>query len=151
MESKWQEEVFDLDLEQLDEKMLEVPMTIPYRSFQEDFQVTNTRFEKDGKFFRAIKERYINDTLQIIYVPDTGRNVLNNAFQQWVSGMMDDELPQDQGNKSMLKNFAKDYMRATVFHFAGTNLTTPNNTVAFTFSIYQNPFYSIESPPPQNS
>ena len=62
---------------QLEEQILEIPLNAPYLANQEDFQATNTRFELEGNYYRAIKQRYQNDTLQVVYVPDTARKVLD--------------------------------------------------------------------------
>ena len=135
----------------LEERIMEVPLSVPYMSFQEDFQVTNTRFEKDGKYYRAIKQRYINDKLQIVYVPDTARKVLDNTVKKWISSLVDDELPSDQGSKSLLKNFVKDYIQSEDFTFKAYSTRIDNNLIGFIFSAYQNPVFTLDSPPPQFS
>jgi hypothetical protein len=151
IESKWEDEVYEIEFGELEERIMEVPLTVPYMSFQEDFQVTNTRFEKDGKYYRAIKQRYTNDTLQIVYVPDTARKVLDNTIQKWISSLTDDELPQDQGSKSLLKNFVKDYIQTVDLLFTPFNLNAEKNLIGFIFSTYQNPSFTLHSPPPQFS
>lgn len=151
IESKWKDEVYDMEFGELEERIMEVPLTVPYMSFQEDFQVTNTRFEKDGKYYRAIKQRYTNDTLQIVYVPDTARKVLDNTIQKWISSLTDDELPQDQGSKSLLKNFVKDYIQTVDLSFTPFNLNAEQNLIGFIFSAYKNPSFTLHSPPPQFS
>ncbi|MEN2283995.1 hypothetical protein AAGF08_17770 [Algoriphagus sp. SE2] len=120
-------------------------------SYQEDFQITNTRFEKDGKYYRAIKQRYINDKLQIVYVPDTARKVLDITIKIWVSSLVDDELPSNQGSKSLLKNFVKDYIQTEDLPFTVFSSNIENSTIGFIFSTYQNPIYTLDSPPPQIS
>ncbi|SIO21668.1 hypothetical protein SAMN05444394_3874 [Algoriphagus halophilus] len=149
LEAQWEEDVFEMDMNLDEQKMLEVPLTVPYMSFQEDFQVTNTRFELDGNYYRAIKQRYTQETLQIIYVPDTSRTVLDNTFKQWVSSLIGDDLPQDQQGKSVLKNFVKDYIQACDFSFTAFKQSIIDKTVVSIFSAYKNPFYSLDSPPPQ--
>ena len=86
---------------------MEIPLSAPYMANQEEFHATNTRFEKDGQYFRAIKQRYQNDTLQVIYVPDTSRKALDSTVQKWISSLVDDELPQDQGGKNFLSYLQK--------------------------------------------
>ena len=81
---------------QLEEQILEIPLNAPYLANQEDFQATNTRFELEGNYYRAIKQRYQNDTLQVVYVPDTARKVLDVTVKKWISAIAEDQLPQDQ-------------------------------------------------------
>ena len=149
IEAQWEEQIFDLEESQLEEKMLEVPLAVPYMSYQEDFQVTNTKFEKDGKYYRAIKQRYTKETLQIIYVPDTSRAVLDQTFQTWISSILGDELPQDQNGKSLHKNFVKDYIQTDLFSFSGFKNDLHKSLLGFIFSSYSNPMFTIDSPPPQ--
>ncbi|WP_296704240.1 hypothetical protein [Algoriphagus sp.] len=151
LESKWENKVYSLELGELDERMMEVPLTVPYMSYQEDFQVTNTRFEKDGKYYRAIKQRYIDDKLQIIYVPDTARKALDNTIKKWISSLVDDELPADQGSKTLLKNFVKDYIQSEDLSFLVFSAKHESNLIGFIFSAYQNPVFTLDSPPPQFS
>ena len=81
---------------QLEEQILEVPLNAPYLANQVEFQATNTRFELEGNYYRAIKQRYLNDTLQVVYVPDTARQVLDVTVKKWISALAEDQMPQDQ-------------------------------------------------------
>lgn len=118
---------------------------------QEDFQLTNTRFEKDGKYFRAIKQRYQNDTLQVVYVPDTARSVLESTVKSWISSLTDDDLPQDQKGKMQLKLFAKDYLEPEVYQTDLVPQISVKNMIGFIFSAYMSPYFTLDSPPPQVS
>lgn len=131
--------------------MMEIPLSAPYMSNQEDFQPTNTKFEKDGKFFRAIKQRYQNDTLQIVYVPDTARKALVSTVKSWVESLTDDTLPQDQNGKTQLKLFVKDYIEAEVYQLDQIGLSAFEDKIGFIFSPYMSPFFTLDSPPPQFS
>lgn len=130
---------------------MQIPLAAPYMSNQEDFQPTNTRFEKDGKYFRAIKQRYQNDTLQIVYVPDTARRVLESTVKSWISSLTDDQLPQDQNGKIQLKLFAKDYIETEIFHTDLIAQISIEDKIGFIFSAYMSPYFALDSPPPQVS
>ena len=135
----------------LEERMMEIPLSAPYMANQEGFQATNTRFEKEGKYFRAIKQRYQNDTLQVVYVPDTARRVLESTVKSWISSLTDNKLPQDQNGKMQLKLFAKDYIEPEVFQ---TDLIVQNSIkdkIGYIFSAYMSPYFTLDSPPPQVS
>ena len=130
---------------------MEIPLSAPYMANQEEFQPTNTRFEKDGKYFRAIKQRYQNDTLQVVYVPDTARRVLESTVKSWISSLTDDQLPQDQNGKLQLKLFAKDYLEPEVFQIASVEQKSIEDKIGFIFSAYMSPYFILDSPPPQAS
>lgn len=151
LEKDWGDKIYSDQIGSLEERMMEIPLAAPYMSNQDEFQATNTRFEKDGKYFRAIKQRYQNDTLQIIYVADTARKSLENSVSIWISSLVDDELPQDNQGKSFLKLFAKDYLDAEVFAFDSYPQLSHKVQIGFIFSPYMSPYFTIDSPPPQAS
>ncbi|MBS9522424.1 hypothetical protein KIH41_06580 [Litoribacter ruber] len=90
--------------------ILEVPISIPYMTDQEEFSETNLTFSKDGKRFRAIKQRYANDTLQLVYTPDTAQNTLDMVVKNWVSSLTGEQLP-----NSPLKNFVYSFHKDFTF------------------------------------
>lgn len=151
MENNWKDKIYGEQIGTLEERLMEIPLSAPYMSNQDDFQPTNTRFEKDGKYFRAIKQRYQNDTLQIVYVPDTARKVLESTVKSWISSLTEDELPQDQNGKSQLKLFVKDYIEAEVYQLGFVAQDAIEDKIGFIFSPYMSPYFTLDSPPPQFS
>lgn len=151
LENRWQDKIYSEQLGTLEERVMEIPLTAPYMSNQDEFQPTNTRFEKDGKYFRAIKQRYQNDTLQIVYVQDTARKVLESTVKSWISSLTQDELPQDQNGKTQLKLFVKDYIETEPFLLGFVAQHTIENKIGFIFSPYMSPYFTLDSPPPQLS
>ncbi|RIW16177.1 hypothetical protein D0X99_07350 [Algoriphagus lacus] len=151
LENQWQDKIYSEQLGTLEERLMEIPLSAPYMSNQDEFQPTNTRFEKDGKYFRAIKQRYQNDTLQIVYVPDTARKVLESTVKSWISSLTEDELPQDQNGKTQLKLFVKDYIETEPFQLGFVAQDTIKDKIGFIFSPYMSPYFTLDSPPPQLS
>lgn len=151
LENQWQDKIYSEQLGTLEERLMEIPLSAPYMSNQDEFQPTNTRFEKDGKYFRAIKQRYQNDTLQIVYVPDTARKVLESTVKSWISSLTEDELPQDQNGKTQLKLFVKDYIETEPFQLGFVAQNTIKDKIGFIFSPYMSPYFTLDSPPPQLS
>lgn len=49
-------------------------------SEQEEFQSANVYFQENGINFRVVKQRYVKDTLQIIYVPDLALSKLDQTI-----------------------------------------------------------------------
>jgi hypothetical protein len=149
IENRWKDQIYGDQLGQLEERMMEIPLNAPYMANQEEFHATNTRFEKDGRYFRAIKQRYQNDTLQVVYVPDTSRKVLDSAVKKWISSLVDDELPQDQSGKNFLKLFAKDYIETDIFGLGAPSRLGYELLIGFIFLPYMSPYFILDSPPPQ--
>lgn len=149
LERNWIDQIYGEQEVQLDERVLEIPLNAPYLANQEEFQATNTRFELEGNYFRAIKQRYQNDTLQVVYVPDTARKVLDVAVKKWVSLLTDDQLPQDQETGNLGFQFAKDYMGTALLSFEEMSASKIFTAIGFIFSVYRNPSFTLNSPPPQ--
>ncbi len=150
IESDWMEKIYSDNQEGLEEKLLEIPLSVPYMAEEEEFRATNTSFEKDGQTFRAIKQRYVNDTLQIVYVPDTAKRILDNTIKQWVSSLVQDELPDSGSNSLLVKLFIKDYTQPlNDFDYSAVATELEKNFMGFIFSSYQNNYYHLNSPPPE--
>lgn len=135
----------------MEERLMEVPLAAPYMANQEEFQATNTRFEKDGKYFRAIKQRYQNDTLQIVYVPDIARKTLESTVQKWVMSVNDDDFSGENSNSYQFKAFVKDYVETQLIDFQAIQEVISIQHQEFIFSAYKNPIFQLSSPPPQVS
>lgn len=149
IESDWMEKIYSENQEGLEEKLMEIPLSVPYMAEEEEFRATNTSFVKDGQTYRAIKQRYVNDTLQIVYVPDTAKRILDNTIKQWVSSLVQDELP-DAGSNSLVKLFIKDYTQPlNDFDYSPNAAELENVFMGFIFSSYQSKYFHLNSPPPE--
>lgn len=128
---------------------MEIPLSIPYMADEEEFRTTNTSFQKDGQYYRVIKQRYINDTLQLVYVPDSAKRNLDSTIKQWVSSLVQDELP-DSGSNSLLgKIFVKDYTQPSNEFDFSIRVIKNNNFNGFVFLAYQNQDINLATPPPE--
>ena len=151
LESQWEAVIYSENSIEAEETLVEIPLSAPYMANQEEFQPTNTSFEKDGQFYRAIKQRYQNDTLQVVVVPDTARGVLDNTVKKWISFLTADEIPQDQNGKTVIKLVVKDYIQPIPFLFRAFEQTSIDSTIGFDLYVHSNPIQGIELPPPQFS
>lgn len=150
MEAGWKDKIYGVQDLKLEEAILSIPMQAPYMANQEEFQPTNTRFEKDGNYFRAIKQRFQNDTLQIVYVEDMERGKLDNTIKKWISSLNEEELPQDHSSKTFVKLFAKDYLPSWLVTLPmPTSFDLEILQARTVLTTYLNPSFSIDAPPPQ--
>lgn len=147
LESLWTEKIFDT-LE-VGEEIMKIPISVPYMVDQSDFQVTNTTFEKDGKNYRAVKQKYSNDTLQIVYVPDTAKNKLDNVVKKWITSLVSDDIPTENSNSLLSKIFIKDYTKPNQDFVSAPFMNQENNYIGFIFSPYNELFLGIKTPPPE--
>lgn len=128
---------------------MEIPISVPYMADQDEFQTTNTTFEKDGQNYRAVKQRYANDTLQIIYVPDTAKNKLDNVVKKWITSLVSDEIPAENTNSLLSKIFIKDYTKPNLDFVIAPLLNQEKNYIGFIFLPYNELFLSNNTPPPE--
>tara|TARA_R110002072_G_scaffold296074_1_gene467493 strand:- start:37375 stop:37959 length:585 start_codon:yes stop_codon:yes gene_type:complete len=149
LESKWEDIIYGENSVEGHEMVLEIPLSAPYMANQEQFQSTNTSFEKDGQYFRAIRQRYQNDTLQIVVVPDTSREALDNTVKKWISFLTDDETSQDPSGKVTIRLIAKDYIQPLKYDVDFTESQNQPNSPEFLFFPYIDPFFQLDNPPPQ--
>ncbi|WP_194777258.1 hypothetical protein [Pararhodonellum marinum] len=150
IEHTWQAKVFDEnpDFSQK-ERLMEIPLSLPYASDQEDFKATNTSFEKNGEYYRVVKQRYANDTLQIIYIPDTAKNRLDQSVRQWITSLVNDDLPDGNGNQLIAKLFPKDYTQPHQDIIWERTTEEQQLSIGFIFLAYQNQVKDLHSPPPE--
>ena len=151
MESKWVDYIYGNDPVNLKQELIEIPLSAPYMMNQESFQATNTPFEKDGKYYRAIKQRYQNDTLQVVVVPDTSRKALDNTVKKWISSLVDDELPTGENGKAEVKLFVKDYIMPNLVGISSPTLYSLDPVQGYLVFLYTNPGSGVDCPPPRTS
>jgi hypothetical protein len=151
IENNWQDKIYGEQIGSLEELLMEIPLSAPYMSNQDEFQATNTSFEKDGKYYRAIKQRYQNDTLQVVYVPDTARKALVTTVKSWISSLTEDGLTQDQNGKTLTKLIVKDYIESEIYQLENVGHYADEDKIGFIFSTYMSPYFTLDSPPPQVS
>ena len=119
LESKWEDIIYGENSVEGHEMVLEIPLSAPYMANQEQFQSTNTSFEKDGQYFRAIRQRY------------------------------QDETSQDPSGKVTIRLIAKDYIQPLKYDVDFTESQNQPNSPEFLFFPYIDPFFQLDNPPPQ--
>lgn len=98
---------------------IKVPMTLPYGSNATDFERVDGEFEHGGEYYRLIKQRYFNDTLYVVCVPDVHNKHLSEVMNDYVKTFTDTPGGHEQANTPT--NFIKDYICHTfsIGHAAG--------------------------------
>jgi len=149
IESDWQNKIFDDYFSQ--ELMMKLPLSVPYMADQEDFQITNTPFTQDGIHYRAIKQRYVNDTLQIIYVPDHAVVDLKSTVKDWIATINTDRQPNQSNGKLIFLKAYKDFTSSD-FNFLSIPL---KSKIYHSEETYYFPYkwvcLLVDSPPPELS
>ena len=108
IESEWSDKILDENSNQM--QILEIPMRLPYMIDNEEFHLTNISFSMDGKSYRGIKKRFIDDAFQLVYVPDHAKINLEISLKQWVVSLTPDGSSDQQKDIILTKSPVKDYL-----------------------------------------
>jgi hypothetical protein len=93
---------------------VKVPLTIPYASNSVQFERVDGVFEYEGEFYRLIKQRLLNDTLQIVCMRDHQSKQMEHALNDYAKTYTDQAPSNQSSGKSVIEiNFIKDYTLQT--------------------------------------
>lgn len=149
VESDWVVSLHTADRAFNKEHLIKIPLIIPYMPDQEDFHNTNTSFRKNGKTYRVVKQRYVQDTLQVVYVPDTALNKLDQTIKGWIATLTDGIDQEASNGKVIPKNFIKDYLQPlSLAGFAPLQVLIIHRGF-FTFCCHKNVHIDLSDPPPE--
>lgn len=149
IENDWSAGTYSVDQEFNGEQMIEIPVHIPYLTEQEDFYASNASFVKNGASYRIVKQRYVQDTLQVIYVPDIALNKLDYTIKGWITALTEGIDQAASNGKIIPKNFIKDYLRPISFISFKPVLSDEAAGGTFVFCLYSNFQTDLPDPPPE--
>lgn len=147
IESEWELRVFDDNAVHL--HVIEIPMRLPYLIDNDAFHLTNIPFSMDGKSYRGIKKRFINDTFQLVYVPDHAKINLELGLRQWVISLTPDGSSEQQKDIVLSKSPIKDYLSPDEKFVFSAGIHKQTFLFAANFSSYHSIEVDVTSPPPQ--
>lgn len=106
--------------------------------------------EIDGEFLRVVKQRYQNDTLQIVYLKDHKQQNLENQVAGWIKSITD-KSPKNNKERNQLfaKLFPKDFMANEFYAFQALDRDIDSNGIRTSHTDYTDIFLKLNSPPPQ--
>jgi hypothetical protein len=147
IESEWSAKIFDEQSSALN--VLEIPMRLPYIIDNDEFHLTNIPFVMDGKAYRGIKKRFMDDAFQLVYVPDHAKINLELSLKQWVISLTPGGSADHQKDIVLTKSPVKDYLSPS--EKLAFLSVIPNQTFCFAeyFSFYHAAEVQVTSPPPQ--
>ncbi|HLT06384.1 MAG TPA: hypothetical protein VK014_02600 [Cyclobacteriaceae bacterium] len=150
IESEWKSTtVHTFDTEFDKENLIKIPLHIPYMVEQEDFHTTNTSFVQDGTSYRIVKQRYVQDTLQIVYVPDVALTKLDQTIKGWITALTEGIDQEAANGKIIPKNFIKDYLQPISFLISKPYAITVRTDGGFFSCFYRNTKMDLPDPPPK--
>lgn len=147
---EWEENIWEESYDASATELMKIPLSIPYMANQESFQTTNLPIEINGQFLRVIKQRYQNDTLQIVYLKDHKQQKLENQVTDWIKSITDNSQKNNtERNQLFAKFFPKDFMANEFYTFKTWDSNHAVNRIVTSQTDYTDIFLSLKSPPPQ--
>jgi hypothetical protein len=118
LQFKYAQEANDLlDEEQYsgaDAMTFRVPLTVPYSTYQQDYERVSGEFEHDGEVYRLVKQKLLRDTLYIVCVKDIKSKKINQALIDYVKTFTDKPVNAKQQSGKQVLSFMKDYLNTGV-------------------------------------
>lgn len=148
IESDWAADIYT-DQEFKKEHLIKIPLYIPYMPDQEGFHHTNASFEKNGKTYRIVKQRYASDTLQVVYVPDVALYKLDLAIKGWITALTDGVSQEASKGKILPKTFIKDYIQPGTAIYFRKQVSIAHVTPGFIPFSYPHILIELPDPPPE--
>jgi hypothetical protein len=151
IEADWKTEIFNGKLKHHKARLVEIPLSVPYMPEQVEFQSANVPFQENGIKYRVVKQRYVKDTLQIIFVPDLALGKLDQTLKGWMGTLINGLNQTTDPNQALIKNVIKDYHCP----LSSIKIFTPDSIIyksmGFLVNFYQNVYLDLASPPPEIS
>lgn len=128
---------------------IKIPVSIPYKADQSEFERVDGEFTYEGDFYRTIKQKYAGDTLTIVCYKDNNSKIIQNALADYVQTFTD--KPIDQKDNAKVVSFIKDYITQS-FSIVNTLEGWQSNVIKNTFYLELiSSFYASINHPPERS
>jgi len=149
LERDWEVRIYDKPGAASGEMSIKIPLSVAYMPDQDDFRESNSVFQKEGCFFRVIKQRYQKDTLELVYVPDREKDQLRQSLSNWAQTISPYQTDQSTGIQALKPRYP-DYrpaFRDLWVPLSGTTLARIKPWYAQTLP--SSGFYGMDFPPPE--
>jgi len=106
-----------LDFDQYDESetvLIKIPLTIPYATDSRDFVRSNGKFEHEGEVYRIVKQKFLQDTLQVVCIKDQVSTHLNHAKTDFIKTFSDRPEENKSSAYNLLQKLFKDYCKSSL-------------------------------------
>lgn len=150
LEKEWEASIWEESYDHAATQMMEIPLSLPYMANQEYFQTTNLSMEIDGQNLRVVKQRYQNDTLQIVYLRDYKQQKLENEVADWIKTITN-KSPESPSKKNQLfaKFFPKDFIANKRYDFQELDYSNTRLSFKTVQTKYKAIVLDLKSPPPK--
>jgi hypothetical protein len=127
---------------------IKIPITVPYH-LNRDYERVTGEFENDGKFYKLVKQRLVNDTLQVVCVVDTKKKSLDDELNNLTRQFSGTSTENGRASKIVNTNPIQEYSSQSFIELASIctgwslKFESPDHN-----SVFVSPSIEIHSPPP---
>lgn len=125
-----------------------IPLSLPYRSDDAEYQQAQGQFENNGEVYRLVKQKLLRDTLYIVCLKDADSKKINQDIADYVKTFSDTHDSQKQSNAKKILSPIKEYISSAITiksNVRGWSLPIEYNT--FVAKIVSSPDTEIIYPP----
>lgn len=97
------------DYSPIQEKIIKLPLNLPYSIESFDFQRIDGDFHHDGNHYRLVKQKLERDTLYVVCIEDRDSKKIDQALTKYVKTFADHKGPGHADGKTTI-TFGKDYL-----------------------------------------
>lgn len=109
LDQQWHAKAYEDDLTGEELLHASIPLSIPYQPNQSEYKPVSSKLEIDGNYYRIVKQKYVQDTLHVIYINDTLQKELKQSVNEWLASIHQKPLADGQGFQ-FWKVLAKDFI-----------------------------------------
>lgn len=147
-DQQWHTKVYEDKL--IGEELLHaaIPLSIPYQPDQPEYKPVSAKLEIDGNYYRIVRQKYVQDTLHVIYVNDIVQQDLKQSMNEWLASIYQKPVSDSQGLQ-FWKVLAKDFIIDDFWQFVEPQRLLAEKPYA-SYSVTDYSFKAaVPSPPPK--
>lgn len=89
IENVWESRFEKNNFENTQLQEIALPITFPYMHDQSEYVNVDETMQIDGKIYRIVQKRYVQDTLHLIYVNDKAKEDVTSLYHKWLDNLQD--------------------------------------------------------------
>ena len=133
--------------------IIKLPASLYLHLENTDFEYIDQVFEFQEKTYNKVKQRIVNDTLEIYCVRNADHERLKEQFNDYVVSQLNDNSTTSEKSplKQLLKNFLKDYIPNDIYVLVVCSPNEVSESAKINIaasSALMSAYLSLHSPPP---
>lgn len=108
-----------------------IPAALGYQSYSPEYETVHGEARINGKFMRYVKRKFVNDTIYLLCINNTGKNELESARHEFFLLANDMSENEDQSSSKQIKPNLAEFLPEL---FYSTAYVSPPISTSFTMT-----------------